>query len=130
MMRLSLPAKSDPLDGLSSSLDTLPPRLRKKFDCLRSINSDTAAFWSMPLLPSLVTFYQWLYDSQAYVLTEDEAMKKTVGQLFAELACVEGRACCLPVCVCFSGFRYCDLIPFARLSSPCGSLFAAKTVGA
>jgi hypothetical protein len=52
---------------------------------LKQVHGRTGQFKSLRLIPDLVTLYDWLYDTQAHVLTMEDANNLTMGRLFQEL---------------------------------------------
>ena len=97
MMRRRLPSRQNPADGLVACIDAQGDAGGNPYTMLKSVGQ-TASMWSMALIPSLVALYEWLYDCQGYVLTEEAAQNTTMEQLFQSLSYVP---CVRVLCVLF-----------------------------
>ncbi len=85
LMRRALPSRQNPAEGLSACIDSLDEVAAQPFSVLKHLN-DTAIFWSLTLVPRLVSLYEWLCDCQGHVLSQEESMTKSMGDLFKELS--------------------------------------------
>ena len=87
-MRRALPSRQNPAEGLSTCIDSLDDSADHQYSVLKHLSGTTAIFWSLTLVPRLVSLYEWLYDCQGHVLSQEESMTKSMGDLFKELSYV------------------------------------------
>lgn len=85
-MRRALPSRQNAVEGVAACVDTLDPSVAVKYTPLKHLNGNTVTFWSLALIPRLVTLYEWLYDSLGHSLSVEDAGAKSMSALFQELS--------------------------------------------
>ena len=85
-MRRRIPSRNKPVSALISYVDSLFGPAKDKYGLLKLLGGSSRGFWSMKLIPSLVSLYEWLYDAFGHVLTKDAAESTSMRDLFASLS--------------------------------------------
>ena len=82
-MKKRLPSRENPVAVLGRCIDAMVAGpIKEQYELLKCLDGTTDNCWSLPLIPKLVSLYQWLYDALGNTITQEDAFSLSMQQVF------------------------------------------------